>query len=158
MPLSHKTHPLITGTLLLTAAGLLFPGPRLFLPDLSLPDDRCGGTRNLPDDLPSLRNLFLPLRRVDPDRHLPLYRSGPGPCEADAALWLFFILRHVSGRRLCDPALLGPSCGTCPHGTAVCPAALRHGLRDSVYLCPCLHMRVLLRKRKSLRPCGRPAF
>ena len=97
-------------------------------------------------------------RRVDPDRHLPLYRGGPGPCEANAALWFFFIFRHVSGRRLCDPALLGPSCGTRPHGTAVCPIALRHGLRDSVYLRPCLHLRVLLRKRKSLRPRCRPAF
>ena len=158
MPLSHKTHPLITGTLLLTAAGLfsrvLGFFYRIFL-------SRTIGAEGL-----GIYQMIFPVYGIffssAPGRSRPLgfllYRGGPGPCEADTALWLFFILCHVSGRRLCDPALLGPSCGTCPHGTAVCPAAFRHGLRDSVYLCPCLHMRVLLRKRKSLRPRCRPAF
>ena len=156
MPLSHKTHPLITGTLLLTAAGLLSRVLgffyRIFL-------SRTIGAEGLGiyQMIFPVYGIFFSLCAGSIQTAISRFTAAD-PCEADAALWLFFILRHVSGRRLCDPALLGPSCGTCPHGTAVCPSALRHGLRDSVYLCPCLHMRVLLRKRKSLRPCGRPAF
>ena len=89
MPLSHKTHPLITGTILLTTAGLLSRVLGFFYRIFLSRTIGAEGLGIYQMIFPSLRNLFLPLRRVDPDRHLPLYRSGPGPCEADAALWLF---------------------------------------------------------------------
>ena len=158
MPLSHKTHPLITGTILLTTAGLLSRVLgffyRIFLsrtigaeglgiyqmifPVYGIFFSLCAG---------SIQTAISRFTAADPDHAKRTLLSGFSLSFA-MSLAAAFVIRHFSG----------PLAETCPHGTAVCPAALRHGLRDSVYLCPCLHMRVLLRKRKSLRPCGRPAF
>lgn len=157
MPSSHKPHPLITGTILLTAAGLLSRVLGFFSPDLSLPHDRRRRSRDLSDDLSGLRDLFLLVRRLDPDCDLPFHRSGAGTCEADACFRISPFLFHVTLRGPYDPTFFRISRGICPHGTAVRPAALRHGLCNPLHFRPCLYLRLLLRKGKGVCPCSPPS-
>ena len=118
---SHKPHPLITGTILLTAAGLL-PRPRLFYWIFLSRTIGAEGLGIYQDDLSGLR-IFSPCaRRLDPDCDLLFHRSGAGTCEADACFPDFsfpfhvtsaaLMIRHFSGF-LAGSVLMEPRCARC---------------------------------------------
>lgn len=98
MPLSHKTHPLITGTILLTAAGLLSRVLgffyRIFL-------SRTIGAEGLGiyQMIFPVYGIFFSLCAGSIQTAISRFTAAdPGPCEADAALWLFFTFAMSLGR------------------------------------------------------------